>query len=94
MILKVHSDVSYLSEPKASSQIGGHFYFGSPPSTSTDKNGYVLNTSEILHNDLSSEDEAEYGGLFENTRSATDILNILHQCVLITPLPMAFPTKQ
>jgi hypothetical protein len=28
MQLKIHSDVSYLSEPKAKSRIGGYFYLG------------------------------------------------------------------
>jgi hypothetical protein len=31
MILNVHSDVSYLSTPKARSQAGGYFFLGSLP---------------------------------------------------------------
>ena len=28
MILKIHSDASYLSEPRAKSRVGGHYYLG------------------------------------------------------------------
>jgi hypothetical protein len=33
MILKVHSDASYLAEPKARSRGGGHYYLGDKPWT-------------------------------------------------------------
>jgi hypothetical protein len=47
MILAVHSDTSYLSEPKARSHAGGHFFL----STSADispNNGAILNLAYII----------------------------------------------
>jgi hypothetical protein len=47
MVLAVHSDALYLSEPAARSQAGSHFFCSSnmddPPN-----NGAVLNKSKIL----------------------------------------------
>ena len=47
MILAVHSDTSYLSEPKAQSRAGGHFFLSNdtnlPPN-----NGAVLNIAHII----------------------------------------------
>ena len=70
MILKIHSDASYLSEPKARSRVGGHFYLGDPPASKSDNNGAVHTTSTILRNVVTSAAEAEYGGLFTNARIA------------------------
>jgi hypothetical protein len=35
MQLKIHSDASYLSEPKAKSQLGDYFYLGNTTNSST-----------------------------------------------------------
>jgi hypothetical protein len=47
MVLAVDSDASYLSEAKARSRVGGHFYMSSdadePPN-----NGAILNVSKIM----------------------------------------------
>jgi hypothetical protein len=49
MVLAVHSNVSYLSEPKAPSRAGGHFFLSSdtniPPN-----NGAVLNIAHVIKN--------------------------------------------
>ena len=69
MLLAVHSDASYLSEPKARSRAGGHFYCSTgdeyPPN-----NGAVLTIAQIIKAVMSSAAEAEVGALFINAREA------------------------
>ena len=47
MVLAVHSDASYLSEPKAQSRAGGHFFMSSN-ATIPQNNGTVLNIAHII----------------------------------------------
>jgi hypothetical protein len=47
MILIVHSDASYLSEPKARSRAGGHFFFSSDIEDPID-NGSVFNLAQLI----------------------------------------------
>ena len=71
MILKIHSDASYLSEAKARSRARGHFYMGDKPSNRPEQsNGPILNKSTIMRNVLSSAAEAECGALFDNTKES------------------------
>jgi hypothetical protein len=76
MILAVHSDAGYLSEPNARSRAGGHFFLSSdvqyPPN-----NGAILNVAQIIKAVMSSAAEAELGGLFINAKEAVYIRNIL-----------------
>ena len=69
MVLAVHSDASYLTEPQARSRAGGHHYLSSdvelPPN-----NGAVLNIAQIIKAVMSSAAEAEIGALFINAREA------------------------
>ena len=69
VVLQVHSDASYLSEAKARSRLGGHFYLTTedpdPPN-----NGAILNNSTVMKVVLPSAAEAELGALFFNTRDA------------------------
>ena len=69
MVLHVHSDASYLTEPKARSRAGGHFFMGSN-SKDTDNNGAVLNTAQIMCNVMPSAAAAEIVALFDNPRVA------------------------
>ena len=78
MILKVHTDASYLSEPQARSRYGGHFYMGSRPMHSTTLNGPVHTTASILKNVMASAAEAEYGGIFMNAKAALPLRQALH----------------
>jgi hypothetical protein len=67
MILGVHSNASYLSEPKARSRVGGHFFL----SDGTDEappNSAILNTSHIIKSVMSSAAEAELGALYLHQR--------------------------
>jgi hypothetical protein len=70
MQLKIHSDASYLSEPKANSRIGGYFYLGN--NTKSPKkplsNGPILCHTTVLKHVVSSVAEAEFGALFVNAK--------------------------
>jgi hypothetical protein len=80
MILHVHSDASYLSEPKARSRAGGFFFLSKlPPNPTTAPkptdipppiNGAIHTLSSIMRVVLSSATEAEMGALFHNAKDA------------------------
>jgi Reverse transcriptase (RNA-dependent DNA polymerase) len=70
MILKVHSDASYNSEPQARSRVGGHFYMGKRNDDNDTNQGAILATTAIMQAVLSSASEAEIGALYENTKKA------------------------
>ena len=69
MVLALHSDASYLSEPKARSRAGGHFFMSEDVADPTN-NGAVLNTAQIIKAVMSSAAEAELGAMFINAREA------------------------
>jgi hypothetical protein len=69
MVLAVHSDASYLIEPKARSRAGGHFFM-SQNTTFPPNNGAVLNIAQIIKNVMTSAAEAEMGALYINAREA------------------------
>ena len=78
MILKIHSDASYLSEAKARSRAGGHFYMGDKASNQPERgNGPLLNKSTIMRNVMSSAAEAECGALYDNTKEGVPLRNTL-----------------
>jgi hypothetical protein len=69
MVLAIHSDASYLSEPKARSRAGGHFFM-SADDVDPPNNGAVLNVSKVIKAVMSSAAEAELGALFYNVKIA------------------------
>jgi hypothetical protein len=73
MQLKIHSDASYLSEPKAKSRIGGFFYLcGKSDSRMKPlSNGPLLCHTTVLKHVVSSVAEAEFGALFVNAKEGT-----------------------
>jgi hypothetical protein len=73
MQLKIHSDASYLSEPKAKSIIGGYFYLGNTKNSRTKplSNGPMLCHPTVLKHVVSSIDDAEFGALFVNAKEGT-----------------------
>jgi hypothetical protein len=81
MLLKIHSDASYLSETQARSRAGGLFYLGDEnepePPAPTDLNGAIHVGCTIMRNILSSATEAEVGALLYNGKEACPI----HQCL-------------
>ena len=76
MVLVVHSDASYLSEPKARSRTGGHFFLSIDILILTN-NGAVLNTAQIIKTVMSSTAEAEMCAIFLNAREAIPARNTL-----------------
>ena len=76
MILAIHSDASYLSEPKARSRAGGHFFLSSDEDIPRN-NGAVLNISQVIKAVMSSAAEAEMGALFINAKTAVPIRTTL-----------------
>ena len=79
MILKIHSDASYLSEPKARSRAAGHFYMGNKGSTDDTANGSILATTQVMKAVLASASEAEIGALFENCKRGTILRTTLNE---------------
>ena len=79
MILHIHSDASYLSEPQARSRVGGYYYLGGTeePADITKPNGPIHVESRIMRNVMASASEAETGALFINGQEGAYIRNIL-----------------
>ncbi len=67
MILAIHSDASYLSEPKAKSQAGSHMFMAGDDKIPIN-NGAILNISQVIKSVMSSAAEAELTALFINTK--------------------------
>ena len=69
MLLAIHSDASYLTEPKARSRAGVHFFVSSdrqmPPN-----NGPVLTLCQIICALMSSAYEAKIEAMYMNAREA------------------------
>ena len=76
MVLAAHSDASYLSETKARSRAGGHF-FCTKDEQYPANNGAVLTVSQIIKAVMSSAAEAELGALYINAREAIPMRNLL-----------------
>ena len=78
MVMSVHSDASYLSEPKARSRAGGHFFL-SDHSENPPNNGAVLNIAQIIKNVMTLAADAEIGALFINSRQAIPARNTVEE---------------
>ncbi len=78
MVLAVHRNTSYLSEPKACSRAGGNFFLSSD-TTIPPNNGAVLNIAHIIKNVMSSATEAELVGLYIMAREVVYIRIILEE---------------
>jgi hypothetical protein len=78
MVLAVHSNASYLSEPKARSHASGHFFLSSDTTIPPNK-GAVLNIAHIIKNVTSSATKAELVGLYIMAREAVYIRIILKE---------------
>ena len=63
MKLAAHSDVSYLSEPKARSRVGDHFFLSSDTQVPAN-NRAVLNIAHIIKHVMSSATEADLAALY------------------------------
>ncbi len=78
MVLAIHSDASYLSEPRARSRAGGHFFLSENDQDPSD-NGSVHTVAKIIKAVMSSAAEAELGGLFINAKTAVPIRTTLEE---------------
>ena len=84
MVLHIHSDASYLSEPKARSRAGGHYFLSNrpvsplkPPLTPPSLNGPVFTLSRIMRNVMGSAAEAEIGATYLNGQEVIPIRTTL-----------------
>ena len=70
MILQIHSDASYLSEPRARSRAAGHYFLGWLPQDDRPirLNGGIYTLCTVLKFVASSAAEAELGALFLNVK--------------------------
>jgi hypothetical protein len=78
MVLAIHSDASYLSEPKARSQAGGHFFMSNDKPQPAN-NGAVLNIAQIIKAVMSSAAEAEIGAMYINAKQAVPARKTLEE---------------
>ena len=78
MVLALHSDASYLSEPKARSRAGGHHYLTNHNDKSLN-NGAVLTISTIIKHVMASASEAELAAMFYNAREAIPLRTALEE---------------
>jgi hypothetical protein len=78
MILAIHSDASYLSEPKAQSCAGGHFFLSSD-TTIPANNGAILNIAHIIKHVMSSATEAKLAALYIMAQEAVYIHIVLEE---------------
>ena len=78
MVMAVHSDASYLTEPKSRSRAGGHWVLSNdeedPPN-----NGPVHNIATIIRNVMTSAADAEIGALYINSRQVIPAIQFLEQ---------------
>eukprot|EP00956_Cyclotella_meneghiniana_P010727 scaffold15031_cov47-Cyclotella_meneghiniana.AAC.1 len=78
MVLAIHSDASYLSEPQARSRVGGHHFCSEDVPDPAD-NGALHTEYGIIKAVMSSAAEAELGGLFINAKKAVPIRRTLEE---------------
>ena len=81
MILNIHSDASYLSEPRARSRIAGYYFLGTKPKhgQAIKLNGAIYTFCGILKFVVASAAEAELGALFLNCKEGRIIRLILEE---------------
>ena len=68
MMLALHSDASYLSEPKSKSRAAGNVFLGKINNESFN-NGAIMTLSKIIKHVMSSVSEAETASIFYNCKS-------------------------
>jgi hypothetical protein len=90
MRLTIHSNASYLSDPKARSRAGGHMSMAGMEDIPIN-NEAVLNILQIIRAVMSLTTEAKLGALFINTKTAVSMQQTLEE---MGRLPMHYsPTK-
>ncbi len=84
MVLILHSNVSYLSKPKAQSRAGGHFFMSSNV-TNPHNNGAVLNIVQLIKAVMFLTAEIELGALYINAHEAVPMRQLLTEMGHIQP---------
>ena len=86
MILYIHSDASYLSEPRSCSRAGGHYFQGderpdmkTPPTNRPRLNGPIHSISQIMSNVMGSAAKAEIGAAYINDQETVPIRTLLRE---------------
>jgi hypothetical protein len=74
--LAIHSNASYVSEPKACSRASGHMFMAGMKDIPIN-NGVVLNISQIIRSVMSLATEVELGALFINAKMAVSMQRTL-----------------
>ena len=82
----MENDASYLSDPRARSRTGGHYYLSSlptdpkkSPNLPPSENGPIHTECRILKHVVASADEAEVGGLFHNGKPLVPLIITLNE---------------
>jgi hypothetical protein len=78
MVLAIHSNASYLPEPKARSRAGGHMFMAGTEEIPIN-NRVVLNILQIIKAVMLSAAEAELAALFINTKAAVSMHQALKE---------------
>ena len=78
MVLAIHSDASHLSESKARSRAGGHFFMSKDVSFPPN-NGAVLNIAQIMKTIMSLASEEEIGAMYINVQEAVPARKSLNE---------------
>ena len=76
MILALHSDGSFQSEPQSKSRAAGHFYMINNDNKDLD-NGAVLTLTKIIKHVMGSEGETEVASLYYNCKNAIPLRRAL-----------------
>jgi hypothetical protein len=81
MILNIHSDASYLTEPHGRSRVAGHYFLGETPKNNEpiSLNGAIYAFCGILKIVVTSAAEAELAALFLNAKEGKIIRLILEE---------------
>ena len=76
MLLALHSDGSYLSEPNSKSRAAGHFYLTNKNNHNLN-NGAVLTLSKIIKHVIGSAGKDEIASLYNNCQNALPLRTAL-----------------
>ena len=90
MVLALHSDTSYLSEPNSKSCAAGHFYLTKKSDQDYD-NGAILTISKIIKHVMTSASEAEVAALFYNCKATSAADADVMTCLLILEIVRTAP---
>eukprot|EP00957_Ditylum_brightwellii_P210209 15364675-Ditylum_brightwellii.AAC.1 len=95
MVLHIHLDASFMSETRACSRVGGHYFLRNPtadPANMTEDevhlNRLVHSIYKIIQNNMSSTAETEVGALYINTWKVEE----LHIALNEMKNPVAYAT--